>query len=173
MSIENLSILPILQATPRRWLDLVQTVPESLLSRIPAEGQWSALACLQHLVDAERVFQFRLQAFLESHAIFPGFNPDVEGSQRFAPRSVMDLANEFVALRLTSLDAIDRLQPSDLKRECRHQELGVVSLEYMLNEWPVHDLNHTIQAERALMQPFIRDCGPWERYFTEHIVRPA
>jgi hypothetical protein len=173
MSLENHPIHPILQATPKRWLNLVEMVPETLLASSPAVGQWSALACLQHLVDAEHVFQSRLRAFMEGHESFPGFNPDVEGSQRYAPSSAIDLANEFAALRTSSLQAIDQLQRGDLMRECQHQELGIVSLAHMLNEWPVHDLSHTIQAERALMQPFIQGCGPWEKYFAEHIVRPA
>jgi hypothetical protein len=31
---------------------------------------------------------------------------------------------------------------------------------------------HTVQAERALMQPFIQGCGPWQVYFTDHLPRP-
>ena len=39
--------------------------------------------------------------------------------------------------------------------QARHQELGPVTLEQLLHEWAAHDLMHTVQAERALMQPFI------------------
>jgi len=28
-----------------------------------------------------------------------------------------------------------------------------------------HDLMHTVQAERAMMQPFIAGSGPWRPYF--------
>jgi hypothetical protein len=31
-----------------------------------------------------------------------------------------------------------------------------------------HDLMHTVQAERALMQPFIAGCGPWQPYCADH-----
>ena len=41
----------------------------------------------------------------------------------------------------------------------------------MVHEWAAHDLNHTVQAERAIMQPFIRGCGPWQKYFSDHLVR--
>jgi len=40
----------------------------------------------------------------------------------------------------------------------------------MLNEWAAHDLMHTVQAERALMQPFIPGSGAWRVYFREHDV---
>ncbi len=29
---------------------------------------------------------------------------------------------------------------------------------------------HTIQAERAMMQPFIAGCGPWRFYFLDHAI---
>jgi hypothetical protein len=47
----------------------------------------------------------------------------------------------------------------------------MVSLNEMLHEWAAHDLNHTIQAERALMQPFIQESGPWQPYFADHVAR--
>ena len=44
------------------------------------------------------------------------------------------------------------LTPDDLKRRARHAELGMVSLGEMVHEWAAHDLNHTVQAERAIMR---------------------
>ena len=35
----------------------------------------------------------------------------------------------------------------------------------MIHQWAGHDLMHTVQGERALLQPFIEGCGPWKRYF--------
>jgi hypothetical protein len=128
---------------------------------------------LQHIVDVEHVYQSRLQAFMEGRQSFPGFNPDAEGSQHGTPPSAQRLVGEFAALRAVSLQAIGQIRPSDLSRTCLHQELGMVNLEQMLNAWPAHDLNHTVQAERAIIQPFIQGCGTWERYFTDHIVRSA
>jgi hypothetical protein len=42
----------------------------------------------------------------------------------------------------------------------RHAELGLVTLDELIHEWAAHDLMHIIQRERALMQPYIADCGP-------------
>ena len=33
-----------------------------------------------------------------------------------------------------------------------------------------HDLMHTVQAERAILQPFIIGSGPWRLYFQDHDV---
>ena len=38
------------------------------------------------------------------------------------------------------------------------------------NEWAAHDLMHTVQAERALLQPLIGGSGPWRLYFKDHDV---
>ena len=49
-------------------------------------------------------------------------------------------------------------------------ELGHVTLEQLLQKSVLHDLNHTIQAKQALMQPFISGCGPWRKYFAGHDI---
>jgi hypothetical protein len=71
-------------------------------------------------------------------------------------------------MRVASLELLARLTPADLSRTARHSELGSVTLEQLLHEWAAHDLMHTVQAERALMQPFIAGSGPWRGYFADH-----
>ncbi len=162
----------VLSITPTRWASLAQTVPLHLLSLPPAPGEWPALECLQHLVDTEPVFQFRIDAFLAGRD-FPAFDPDSQGTKPDARRKPAELAAEYARLRAASLDALARLTPADLDRQAVHQELGRVTLSDMVHEWAAHDLMHTVQAERALMQPFIRDCGPWQGYFKDHFVVEA
>jgi hypothetical protein len=158
------TLLPILQTTPARWQALCQSLPPDLLSRKPAPAEWSALECLSHLLDTEKhIFPLRVRAFLAGEN-FSAFNPDKEGSSA-ANSSPAALADEFAALRAESLDLLKTLQPADLARTALHPELGEVTLEQMLQEWSTHDLNHTVQAEQALMQPFILACGPWRKYF--------
>ncbi len=159
----------VLSVTPTRWASLTQTVPADLLSLPPVPGEWSALECLQHLVDTEPVFQFRIDAFLAGRD-FPAFDPDSQGTKPDARRKPADLAAEYTRLRTLSLEALARLTPADLDRQAIHQELGRVTLSEMVHEWAAHDLMHTVQAERALMQPFIKDCGPWQGYFKDHIA---
>ena len=51
-----------------------------------------------------------------------------------------------------------------------HSELGPVTLGQAMDTWAAHDLNHTMQAERALMQPFISGSGAWRVRFTELVL---
>jgi hypothetical protein len=159
----------VLATTAERWEALTETLPADLLNRPAAPGEWSARQCLEHLLDTERqVFPVRLRAFLAGQD-FPGFNPDSESSD-YRDKVPAELAAEFVRLRVENLTLLDHLTPQDLLRTARHAELGQVTLEQMLYKWAAHDFNHTIQAERALMQPFITGSGPWRFYFKDHDI---
>lgn len=160
----------VLTTTPSRWGLLARTVPADLLARPAAPGQWSALNCLQHLTDAERfVFPTRVRALLAGRD-FAAFDPDSQGTVSETGRPAAELAAEFAALRAESLALFGTLTPADLSRRAVHQELGPVTLGQLLHEWAGHDLMHTVQAERALMQPFIQGCGPWQAYFADHLA---
>ena len=161
----------VLQTTPVRWLTLSQTVEVPLLRRPPAPGEWSAVECLLHLVEAEReVFPVRLQRFLAGQD-FEAFHPDEGGPPEVASLEPLALSAEFAQLRAGSLRLLASVGAADLQRTALHPELGRVSLDQMIHEWAAHDLMHTVQAERALMQPFIDGCGPWREYFLDHVVR--
>lgn len=161
-------VTSVLKTTPARWLSLAETLPVELTQQQPLPGEWSALECLRHLVDAEQVFQERVEAFLDGRD-FAAFDPDTQGSKS-GDRTLAETAGEFARLRAISLALLTNIQPSDLNRQVCHQELGPVLFNELLHEWAAHDLMHTVQAERALMQPFVRSCGPWQAYFEDHLA---
>lgn len=162
----------ILTGTPERWLRLAADLPLELQTCRPAPGEWSAAECLYHLIDVEAVFCTRLQAF-QAGQDFPAFDPDSEGSHLDPNRPLTYVAEAFARQRMRSLELLDHITPQDFGRQAHHPELGPVRLAEMLNEWAAHDLNHTLQAEKALMQPFIQACGPWQSYFEQHFVRES
>jgi hypothetical protein len=162
----------ILVTTVPRWRTLVESVGEALLNRAPAPGEWSAADCLRHLVEAEReVFPVRVRYFLEGRN-FPAYDPDAAAAIA-EPRPPHQLVEEFAVSRNSSVELLATLTEDDLSRAARHPELGQVTLSELIHEWAAHDLMHTVQGERALMQPFIADCGPWRSYFTDHLAKPA
>ena len=70
----------VLLTTVPRWQTLVTVLPADLLAAAPAPGEWSAAACLSHLLDTEReVFPVRVRAFLAGED-FPAFDPDAQGT---------------------------------------------------------------------------------------------
>jgi hypothetical protein len=160
----------LLAATPARWRALVEAATPALLARPPARGEWSAVECLQHLLDTEdHVFPIRVRAFLAGED-FPGFDPDAQGMLVGAAVDPRVMVERFAHERAASAHLLSSLAAVDLSRTARHAELGVVTLDELLNHWVGHDLAHTVQAERALMQPFIVASGPWRGYYVDHDV---
>ena len=163
-------VLPVLETTPQRWIQLASTLPAELFQRKPAPKEWSAYDCLRHIVDTEEaVFPPRIGYLLRGED-FPAFNPDGKGKAPAGNIPPIELAGEFARRRAESLRLLSKVGEGDLRRTSRHQELGMVTLGEMIHHWAGHDLMHTVQGERALLQPFIDGCGPWKRYFSDHIV---
>lgn len=163
-------VLPVLETTPERWLQLAGKLSHELFQRKPSPKEWSAYDCLRHIVDTERsVFPPRLGYLLRGED-FPAYHPGKEGEGPAANPTPIELADEFVRLRAGSLALLSKIGEGDLSRTSRHQELGIVTLGEMIHEWAGHDLMHTVQGERAILQPFIDWCGPWKRYFSDHII---
>ena len=162
-------VSPILSTTAARWSNLTGIVPVELLVRTPAPGEWSAMDCLCHLLDTEQwVFPSRVKALL-SGKNFVAFDPEIQGT-RYTTQHPEQLAEEFAKLRKASLIELDQVTIQDFSRTAQHSELGTVTLGELLNEWAAHDLMHTVQAERAVMQLFILGSGPWRPYFQDHDV---
>ena len=159
----------VLATTPARWSAMTVEIPVDLLERSPAPGEWPAVDCLRHLRDAERdVFHVRVRAFRAGQDLEP-YDPETQGS---APRgeSPAALAADFAQLRTTGLALLAEVTSGELALTVTHGEFGPVRLGDLLNEWAAHDLMHTVQAERALMQPFIAASGPWRVTLADHDV---
>ncbi len=168
------SILPwahaVLATTAPRWQRLAEMVPEELLTRIPAPGEWSAADCLRHLIDTERhVFPVRVRAFLAGQD-FPAFDP-ADREPESPDATVQQLATAFSAAREAGLAVLAQVHEQDLARTARHSALGIMTLRENLHAWAAHDLNHTVQAERAVMQPFILGSGALAFRFEDHRAR--
>ena len=157
----------VLSTTPERWQRLVSTLPIDLLTRPPVAGEWSALNCLQHLLDSERVlFPVRLRAFLTGQDL-DDFDPN-KPHAHLDSQTPEQLAAAFARYREASLVQLKQVQDDDLVKTSQHPKLGTVTLAEMLHTWAAHDLMHTVQAERALMQPFMLGSGSWRPFFRDH-----
>jgi DinB superfamily len=151
-------ISSVLATSPRRWLDLAASLPEDLLERPAMAGEWSAVDCLRHLLQADRhVFPGRVEQFLAGHeelgVVDPATFPPVE--ERTAP----ELAEAFARVREDNLGMLAALSPGDLERTSRSRRFGPITLGDAVHQWALHDLEHLIQAERALLQSFVVQSG--------------
>jgi hypothetical protein len=162
----------VVSTTAARWQNLIDSLPEEVLVRQPAPGEWSALECLQHLLTVERlVVPVRVRHILEGRPELIPYDPD-------APREPLaelekpprELLAAFSAERRGNEALLAGLTPAALKRTSYHPEFGRVTLGMLVNLWAAHDLQHTVQAEKALMQAFIPSTGPWRFEFADEDV---
>src|SRR5919204_3906184 len=162
----------VVSTTAARWQSLVDTLPDELLERPPAPREWSALQCLQHLLTVERlVIPVRVRHMLEGRAELIPYDPDAP-RKPLPERTARELVAAFAAERRANHEALlGQLTPADLERRSHHPEFGTVTLGMLINLWAAHDLQHTVQAEEALMQAFIPGTGPWRFEFAEHDVK--
>ena len=161
-SLESFS--SVLGATARRWLDLTATMPGELLERPAAAGEWSAVECLRHLLQADRhVFPSRVRQFLagdeELSVVDPSAIPPM------AERTAREMAEAFARTREVNLGLLASLGPEDLERTSRSRRFGPVALGMVLRQWAMHDLEHLVQAERALFKGLLVDSGPLRAFY--------
>jgi DinB family protein len=160
----------VLATTVGRWQSLVDAGPEELLLRAPAPGEWSAAECLAHLLQAERLaFGQRLRAILEGRELTV-FNPG-QAREPEPERTPAEAVAALAAERSDNLAILSGLTEADLDRSGHHAEYGAVTLGTVLAAWAAHDLNHTVQAEEALMQAFLPHTGPFRSRFEAHDLR--
>ena len=163
--------IAILRIDSDWWRALAAGLDRELVARPPAPGEWSALQCLGHATDTEAVvFAARVRALLAGRTVLASYDPHAESTPITATADPVALAERHAALRAESLALLATVAEADLDRTARHAELGVISLRELLNEWAAHDLMHIVQAERAVMQVFIPNSGPWRGYFADHDV---
>jgi hypothetical protein len=167
MEADLAAIVAVLSRTPSVLRALLQDLPEPWLGKHEGPDAFSPREVVGHLVHGEKTdWVPRLRVILEHGAARP-FDPFDRQGYRDADRvPVAALLDEFESLRRESLDALAQsgVSASDLEREGRHPELGVVTLGQLLATWAVHDLNHIGQIVRVMSAGYATAVGPWRQY---------
>jgi uncharacterized damage-inducible protein DinB len=167
MDDELASARAVLSLTVPRWRAIVETVPRVALERPAAEGEWSAVDCLRHLADSEQLWAHRLRDFRDARTEATTFAAVAIDPSRSPEELVATLAaqrEETLAL-LAGLEGLTR---DGAMPTMQHPERGEFTLQQTLNGVAAHDLQHTVQAEEALMQPFIHRSGYLRVVFADH-----
>lgn len=94
-------IMKAFQKGSPSFIQFFENIPISKREYRYAEGKWSIKEVLQHIVDAERVFDYRALCFARKDpAPLPGFDENIFAANAKADkRSWSDLMEEFKAVR--------------------------------------------------------------------------
>ena len=117
-----------------------------------AEGKWTIKQLLGHLIDAERVFAYRVLCFSRKEAKeLPGFDEnDFVNNANFNSRTINDLAEEFKSVRQSNLYMLSALteEQANLTGVANGSPVSVRALAYIMAGHELHHLQ--IIKERYL-----------------------
>ncbi|WP_318308358.1 DinB family protein [Flagellimonas crocea] len=123
MALGNVGLVEELTSGRDVFLSLLEEIPEKKLDYAYAEGKWSLAEALLHILDTERIFQYRaLRIARNDKTELPGFDQDeYVPHSNAAERSAQDLIEEYAAVRNSTIALFKSLDETALKR------VGVVS----------------------------------------------
>jgi len=159
--------LHILRQTPTLLRNLLAAATPDQLAWRPSAERWSISMVLAHLADVEvRGFESRFRAMLgadqpllKSYDQMGLFTLGIE----FDPNAEMA---RFEERRSATLALLESMPAGAGARTGRHEELGVLTIAQLLNEFAFHDLGHVRQViEIYRSQVFYPEMGAYQSYY--------
>ena len=98
--------------------NFIRLIPESKKNFSYQDGKWSVSEVLQHLIDSERVFQYRGLRFSRGDKTpLPGFDQDNYVPESKAnEKTLSSIHDEFIAVRDSSISLFSSFGDAELKR---------------------------------------------------------
>ena len=140
---DDTDILQQLSAQKDNTYNFLTQLPEAKADHAYAEGKWSIKQVVGHMIDAERIFAYRILCFSRNEPNgLPGFdeNAYVENSN-FTQRTLADLAAEFKAVRESNLFMLRALtdEQSLIEGTANATPITIRALVYVIAG---HELHH-------------------------------
>ena len=157
----------ILEQTPRILKTVLGGAGAADLDWQPAPDRWSISMVLAHLADVEvRGFVSRFRAMAnEDNAFLPVYD-QLELFRDGRSFDGMAELSAFERLRGENIAWLRTLPASVLGRRGRHEQIGEITFEELLNEFAFHDLGHIRQVmELYRSRMFYPKMGGFRRYY--------
>jgi hypothetical protein len=148
--------LEVLRGTPATARELCRGLDDRAWRTPLAEGEWSPLQVVGHLLDVDIVYGFRWRLILtEDRPSYPGYDekawsllarPDPERLLAALERLLAALEG----LRAANLAMLEGVTDADRDRLGVHGEQGEERFELALNKVAGHDLAHLNQLARTV-----------------------
>ena len=142
--------LDVLSTTDTKLRGAVDGLTAHQIAQPETTGKWSSRQVLQHLVDSEVVWAYRLRMILaHDRPTLTGYDQDLWADRlHYDEADPIEALKEFGTLRRANLRILRRASAEELKRVGVHAERGDESLEHLIRLYAGHDLLHLRQLER-------------------------
>lgn len=132
--------------------EVIETITPDKYLFSYATGKWSLQEVLLHIIDTERIFQYRVLSISRGEQQeLPGFEEDDYVLNSNANQRTFDsLINEFWTVRASSIQLFENIEPSKMNfiGVASKNTISVRALGYLLSAHMLHHLN--IIKERYL-----------------------
>jgi hypothetical protein len=152
-----------MEKTPQVLETMLGGIAPDVLRWKPNPDRWSISEVLSHLADCEDCLSERVRRFvLEETPALKEYAPPAEGFSAGTPQEHL---SRFASTRKELVQFLRTLPPDIGARTAQHSQIGLITLEQMLNEWASHDLGHIRQiAELYRARAFHPNAGPFAAY---------
>ncbi len=118
MALGDVDLMEMLQKQFVNFPQFIASIPEEKLHYAYEEGKWTVAEVLVHIMDAERVFQYRALRFARNDATpLPGFDQDIyvpySGAERVTKEA---LVQQYQAIRQSTIALFSTLDREALMR---------------------------------------------------------
>ena len=149
---EEATLMGALESGRNEFLAMLEKAPDPKLGFAYAEGKWTLAELLLHVIDAERVFQYRALRFARNDKTpLPGFDQDeYVPMSNASSRTKQGLMEEYSAVRESSIILFKSFNAEVLKRVgvASGSKMSVRAMGFIISGHQAHHLK--IIRERYL-----------------------
>lgn len=146
----NRNPLDVLRKNAEELVVFLTDLPEEKWDFAYAPGKWTVKELLGHIIDSERIFQYRLLRFSRGDSTeLPGFDQDIfVAAGNAARRSPESLLREYQAVRGSGLLLLESLSADELKNRATANgyEIAAGWIPYFMAGHEIHHVK--IMKER-------------------------
>ena len=145
-------LIDSLRKTPVLLAAMLSSVDEERAHARPAEGEWSTVEVIGHLIDAEERARARISAVLqEENPELPGYDQNGLVRERgYQQQALPAVVERLLALRAERLDVLAALTEEQWLRTGVSAGKGVTPLTAITCHMCWHDTNHLAQIANNL-----------------------
>ena len=149
--VEEEDLVTALEKCGERFSFFLSNIEEDLWDFSYQPGKWTIKDMIQHIIDTERIFQYRALSFARGESTLPGFDHDeYTKSSNAGRRSKADLISEFQNVRASSISLYQSLNYEMLKSLGTMNAVNATpgAIGFILSGHPLH--HQKILKERYL-----------------------
>lgn len=141
-------------ASPPVFAQLLQGITEAQIDRKPDPERFSIREIMAHLADWEPIIQERIRRTLnETEPTLATIDPgQLAIDHDYAHANFSEQVALFAERRAKTAKMVSDLNPTDWQRTAVRPNIGVLTMEALVAQVPMHDLYHLRQAAEWLVE---------------------